>query len=420
MSKNTCLFYAPVESYSGYAGNARDKIRAIIELKKDEWDIKIISCKWGDTPMGFLDENQEWSWMKKYIIPSFPPIQPDYMFWITIPPEAQPVGKWNCLITAGIETTGCDPSWIESINKMDLVIVPSEHSKNVFLSSKFEKRNKVTNNFEGVIETKVSIKVIMEGVNLETYRHLNSNKVNFDLSSIDENFLFLFMGHWMQGNLGHDRKNVGLMIKYFIETFKNTPNPPALLLKTSIGRSNYISREIILDRISQIKNIYKEDKLPNIYLLNGDLNDKEVNELYNHPKVKSMISFTKGEGYGRPLAEFCTSRKPVIASGWSGHTDFLDPLTSILIPGDLEDVDPSAVNQWIKREYKWFKINERYAKNTLKEVFTNYKKFKESAKKQAYHIQNNFSYNKMKKVISSTLNKEIPKLPTEVELVLPS
>ena len=47
-----------------------------------------------------------------------------------------------------------------------------------------------------------------------------------------------------------------------------------------------------------------------------------MNELYNHPKVKAMVSMTKGEGYGRPLAEFGLSKKPIIASGWSGQCRF--------------------------------------------------------------------------------------------------
>ena len=57
------------------------------------------------------------------------------------------------------------------------------------------------------------------------------------------------------------------------------------------------------------------------YMVN--LLDKEMNEIYNHPKVKAMVSFTKGEGFGRPLLEFSLIDKPIIASGWSGHLDFL-------------------------------------------------------------------------------------------------
>jgi hypothetical protein len=37
-----------------------------------------------------------------------------------------------------------------------------------------------------------------------------------------------------------------------------------------------------------------------------------MNEIYNHSKVKAMISLTKGEGFGRPLLEFTLTKKPLI------------------------------------------------------------------------------------------------------------
>ena len=39
MSKNNCVIYAPVDTLSGYGSRARDTVKSIIELKKDEWDI---------------------------------------------------------------------------------------------------------------------------------------------------------------------------------------------------------------------------------------------------------------------------------------------------------------------------------------------------------------------------------------------
>ena len=48
-------------------------------------------------------------------------------------------GKFNIGITAGIETTAVSNAWIEGCNKMDLVIVPSEHAKIGFAQSAYEK-----------------------------------------------------------------------------------------------------------------------------------------------------------------------------------------------------------------------------------------------------------------------------------------
>ena len=64
--KPTCVLYAPVPGYSGYSSKARDIAKALIELYKDEWDIKIIACGWGSLPTNFIDNNPEWKWLEEY------------------------------------------------------------------------------------------------------------------------------------------------------------------------------------------------------------------------------------------------------------------------------------------------------------------------------------------------------------------
>jgi len=130
------------------------------------------------------------------------------------------------------------------------------------------------------------------------------------------------------------------MIKTFCDTFKGKAKKPALFLKTSGASYSIIDREEILQKIRAIRT---NDSLPNVYLLHGSITDDEMNGLYNHKKVKAMVSFTHGEGYGRPFAEFAVSEKPIITSNWSGHVDFLDKEYSILLPGELKQIDSSVV-----------------------------------------------------------------------------
>ena len=51
-----------------------------------------------------------------------------------------------------------------------------------------------------------------------------------------------------------------------------------------------------------------------MYILHGEFTDSEMNSLYNHPKIKCMVSTTHGEGYGRPLQEATMTGLPVLAS----------------------------------------------------------------------------------------------------------
>jgi len=410
------IISCPFDTYSGYGARSRDLVKAIIET--DKYEVMLLSQRWGNTPFGFCDDNPEWGFLKNHAL-STPqlPKQPEIWMQITVPNEFQPVGKFNIGATAGIESTICPPDWIDGVNRMDLTLVSSNHTKKVFEESKFEIKNKETNITEREVKLEKPVEVLFEGADLNIYKVLDT-PCSLDIQ-IKEKFAYLFVGHWMQGDVGEDRKNVGLLIKAFYETFKNKMNKPALILKTSQVSSSYYDREEILKKIKQIKKSVNSKNLPNIYLLHGDFSDEEMNEIYNHSKVKAMISLTKGEGYGRPLLEFTLSKKPLITSGWSGQLDFLDPKLTNLIGGQLTNVHPSTQNQFLLPESQWFSPDHGQIGFYLKDVFENYKNYTEKAKRQAFKSKKEFSYDKMKEKVDDILSKAIPEFPQEVKLALP-
>jgi len=373
--------------------------------------------RWGETAWGFCDNEPEWAFLKDHLLPDNKlQGKPDIWTQITIPNEFQPVGKYNIGVTAGIETTVCAGDWIEGMNRMDMNLVSSQHSKKVFEITQFEKKDKEKT--VGHIKLEKPVEVLFEGLNLDTYKKLPPKEVSLDLSQIKESFCYLFVGHWMNGSYGHDRKNVGLLVKSFLETFKNQKNKPALILKASIGSSSYTSREALLKRIDALKKTVNSSNLPNIYIMNGDLSDQEINELYNHPKVKAMVSLTKGEGFGRPLLEFSSIGKPIIASGWSGQVDFLHKEKTFLLGGELEQVHESAANKWILKESKWFKPDLNIIGSVLKDMFKNYKNYVVKGKQQGHYSRTNFSFDKMTELLGTYLEKYV-NVPAEVELQLP-
>ena len=418
--ENKPLFFisCPIDTYSGYGARSRDLVRAIIQL--DKYDVKIIPQMWGNTPWGFIEENLEWEFLNKHIwkYPQLPK-QPEIWMQITIPSEFQPMGKFNIGVTAGIETTVAPGDWVEGINRMNLTLTSSEHSKKVFLDTNMQKVDQRTNQVIGEVKVEKPIKVLFEGADTEIYKVLDKVDSFSELSNIKEKFAFLFVGHWINGDVGEDRKNVGLLIKMFFEIFKNKKDKPALILKTSQMGSSYVDRDDILKKIKLIAKSVNSKDLPNIYLLHGEFTDTEMNELYNHPKVKTMINLTKGEGYGRPLLEFSLTKKPIITTNWSGHTDFLKPEFTTMLPGQLTDVHPSAANQWLLKESQWFSVDHQQAANAMVDVFNDYKKYMDGAKRQAYKSKNEFSWDKMKDKIDELFTKYIPEFPKEVKLQLP-
>jgi glycosyltransferase involved in cell wall biosynthesis len=417
------LFFisCPIDTYSGYGARSRDIVKAL--LKSDKYDIKILPQRWGNTPFGFLQaDNPEHKqildccWNQPQL-----PKQPDVWMQITVPNEFQPVGKFNIGMTAGIETTVCDPSWIEGVNRMNLTLVSSEHAKKVFEGSVFEQRDKNQGDrVVGTIKLEKPVEVLFEGVDTNIYQKLDKivdSEVGDVLDTIDEDFNFLFVGHWLQGELGQDRKDTGMLIKTFLETFKGKGKKPGLILKTSSATYSVMDREEILEKINKIRvHVGDDGTLPNVYLLHGELEDGEVNELYNHPKVKAHVSFTKGEGYGRPLLEATISQKPVIAPNYSGHIDFLDSEMSILLPGEIKQIHPSAVVQnMLLAESGWFTVDYKKAAETLEDVYKNYKNYLDGAKRQSYRSRTEFSLDKMGEKLISIIDEKVPK-PVQLKL----
>jgi glycosyltransferase involved in cell wall biosynthesis len=425
--KPTMVIFGPVATRSGYGDMGRDLVRHFIEY--DKFDVQIISAPWGDTPMNALDiTNPKDKMIMDRIISGQVTKQPEVFVHIGIPSEANPIGKFNILCTAGIETSIASAQWIEACNRMDVVFTISEHSKNVFLSSKFTKQTKDGQPL-GTVEIQKPIEVLHNCIDQNIYKRVEydfeiAKTVRDTLADIPEEFCYLFVGHWLRGDFGEDRKNVGLLVKIFLETFKQSKvSPPALILKTSGGSFSYLDRREVEKKIEQIRSTVTLDDgqtMPNIYLLHGELTDEEMNGLYNHPKVKAHVSFTKGEGFGRPLLEASISGKPVIASGWSGHMDFLNVEDAVLVGGELAKIHPSSVWENILiAESSWFRPDVQQCANALAAVFMNYDEFHKKAKKLGKENFRKFSYQAIQKRTWELLDKYVPEFPTQVPLTLP-
>ena len=413
MNKPTAVISCPIDTYSGYGARSRDLVKSIIKLKK--YDVKILSQRWGNTRFGYLKDHKE-DYLTALCVDQLTE-KPDLWIQITVPNEFQPAGKYNIGVTAGMETTLVHESWIEGCNRMDVVLTSSNHSKAIFESTSYDMKDKKTQKLVKQIKLEKPVEVLREGADLEKYFAKPTS--DFDLSSIKESFCYLFVGHWMQGEVGQDRKNVGYMVKAFLETFKNKQKQPALILKTHQVGSSILDQDRVLQKIDDIRKNIK-GSLPNIYVITGDLSDEQMNDLYNNPKVKSMISFTKGEGFGRPLLEFSLTGKPIIASGWSGQLDFLDRERCILIGGELKNVHKSAaVKDMILEQAMWFQPNDTEVASALNSMFKKYKDYVVPAKQLKNKNKTEFSFDKMTEELQSIFDKYVPEFAVKTELVLP-
>ena len=397
--KPTLVFQAPVATRSGYGDHARDLLHSLYKL--DKFDIKVISTRWGQTPMDALNYDNEFhKWVVDNIIPGVQE-KPDIYIQVTVPNEFQPIGFYNIGITAAIETTHCALDWIHGCNRMDLILVPSEHSKKSLVDTVYNEADKQTGQLMTQHRIQKPIEIIFEGFDEEDFGTEHVAHIT-ELDSIKEDFAFLFVGHWLRGDLGEDRKNVGMMIKTFAMAFKNEKVKPALVLKTSSAGFSILDRETTIKKIKDV--LGNDYGKVNVYLLHGDLTASEMNGLYEHPKVKAMLNFTKGEGFGRPLLEFSLTGKPILVSGWSGHIDFLKQ-GAVLLEGELKPVHESAADQFLLKESQWFNVNISKALIAIKDVYKNYDKYKIASFQLGKQNKQNFSLSKMTKFFDAILNQ---------------
>ena len=409
MSKPFLLFRGPVKTRSGYGAHSRDLLQALYEM--DMFEIKIDSCMWGSTPMTALEDNLFHKWIESNIIGQLEKT-PDIYVQVTVPNEFQRVGKFNIGITAGIETTIAPKDWIDGCNRMDLIITTSTFSKDVLLQTVYNENEQNTGKLIKQHKIERQMDVLFEGVDTKIYNNIYNN-IDID---IKEDFTYLFVGHWLKGDTGQDRKDVGMLIRCFAEAFKDVEDRPALILKTSSASFSIKERESFRKKIEGLVSDYKNP--PSIYLLFGDLTNDEMNNLYNHPKVKSMVTITKGEGFGRPLLEFTMTGKPVIASNWSGHKDFLPMDKAIMIGGKLSEVHESAVDTFILKDSKWFTANYNEVSEVFKLVYKDYDKFLEKSMMLGDENKEKFSMEKMKEKFKDIINP-FSVQPKEQKLILP-
>jgi len=417
MNKPILVFQAPIATRSGYGDHSRDILKSLFEL--DEYDVKIVPTRWGNTPQDQINPQTEFGQRILQSIVTQLNQKPDIYIQVSVANEFKPMGNYNIGITAGVETTLAPQEFIQGSNQMDLIITPSEFTKEVLIKSSYTQVDKNTNQKIGELKLQKPVEVLFEGVDTSIF---NGKLESSILESVDTDFNFLFVGHWLQGELGHDRKDTGMMIKTFCTVFKGLPKnqQPGLILKTSSAGFSVMDREAISEKIKELTKEFG-DKCPPIHLVFGDLSESELNDLYNDDKVKAKIMFTKGEGYGRPLAEFATTGKPIIVSNWSGYKDFLPEENTVYLEGELKEVHESAQNKFLLKESKWFYVDYSKAAGKVFDVHKNYNKYLSKSKGLKTHINSKFTLSKMTEKLGSILKQyvKIEEKPQHIELKLP-
>lgn len=396
MNKVKVLLEAPVLTQSGYGVHSRQVFQAL--YGDPMFDLYVEPLNWGATSHLTEDskiKKQIKECIEKHVIAKHQnqSIQFDLYVMVTIPNEFKQLGKVNIGITAGIETDKCSHTWIQKCNEMDLIIVPSEHSKKVFVDTEVEWHNPNTKQ-SGVLGLNKPIVVCNEGVDTSIFKKFITkegdppNKIN--QMKFDADFNFLHIGQWGKGGFGEDRKNIANLVKYFIEAFRGRKDV-GLVLKINMARNSVSDYKQVVARLHEIKANFDESEVPPIYLVHGNLTEAELASLYNHEQVKSFISLTHGEGYGLPLLEAAACELPVLATNWSGHLDFLKRKKFSAIEYTMQEIPEVVVWEDILiKGSRWAEVNEDDTKRRMKKMVSSYSTPKQWAKELGQSIKEEF------------------------------
>jgi len=387
--KKTCVIVAPCYCASGYSVHSRQIAKILNSYENLE--VILRATIWGNTPFIlrdmpekiFLDE------MNARCVKYSEDFVFDYSVQVILPDEFKPnIAHYNIGITAGVETTVCNPAWVEACNKMNLIIVPSEHVKKTLQAS-----------------GKLTVPTYVVPETFPSYLEDENLKCDLDID-FDTSFNFLHVGQLGAMSEDCDRKGILTLVRIFCQAFEGNKDV-GLVIKTNMGRNTTIDRSILMPAMHDFVKRYRKSEFPRIYIVHGPMDDIDICKLYKHNKIKAFVSLTKGEGFGLPLLEAAAAGLPILTTNWSGHLDFLNIIdrSFIKLNYELVTVPESKIdNRIFVKDAHWAKVLEQDAIRKMNKIYESYNLPKQWAQNLQKAIIPEFKFEMMQKKFKEVIN----------------
>ena len=298
---------------------------------------------------------------------------------VQLPDEWDPnLAEINIGVTAGIEADKCNQSWIAAAEKMTSVVVPSEYSKVAFLNGGLNPQK---------------IMSIPEAITCNFNITPDVDKLNDKLSALSTDFNFLMFGQITSHDVQTDRKNTFNCLKWLCEELKDDASA-GIIIKTNMGRMTCQDRTHTEKMISQVLSEIRPGKYPRVHVLHGLLSPDEIGALYKHDSVIVLRAPPRGEGWGLPILDAAASGLPIIATGHSGHLDFLKHTKYLDVTFKLINVPPQMCDGriWVQGA-RWAEPNEESFKSRVKKFRKSSELPTKWAKESSEKINNLFNIN---------------------------
>lgn len=263
-------------------------------------------------------------------------------------------GKYNILYLAW-ESEYFPNQYIKSIGYFDEIWVPSKFCQDII--------SRVCN---------VPVINIPHPIEINLAPSTDDDAVNFyDNSKF--NFLFIF-----DYNSTLERKNSLNLIDAFQKAFDKNNDKYVLTIKTSSSK-NFISEKMqLIKKIGDFTTIKIVEKIFDKNSLDTIINNCDC-----------YVSLHRSEGFGLTMAEAMFLNKPVIATGYSGNTEFMDFQNSFLVNYNKTTAGENLINY--DKKTIWSDPDVNHASQLMQYVVNNKKQTSEIAIKGCLTIHDNFS-----------------------------
>jgi len=253
------------------------------------------------------------------------------------------------------------------------------------------------------------VKVVPEAVDGNIFRPLKK-QYNYKEHPLNEyhdgRFKFLLFGRWDY------RKCIREIIETFLKTFNKDEKIDLIAL---------VDNPWSIDELNSTEERLKVHGLDDERIkVKHFLSDKDY--LTHLRTGHAFVSCARGEGWNRPLAEAIACGIPSISSNYGAQLEFTSNSPHLVdIKGErpaMEGSDESFVKNWVGN---FCEPDFNHLSKVFRNVYENYKEYKEVAIKSSIEIRENFSLDNAAKIAYSFMeelvDKEVKPVQSKVELI---
>jgi glycosyltransferase involved in cell wall biosynthesis len=271
--------------------------------------------------------------------------------------------------------------WPEILNRLDGVIVPCRWNVEVFRGSGVRVPVHVTPHLSQ-----------FEDMSAPTEADVSALKKRLcGVADWQDRFIFYTIGYWSH------RKAPYLALEAYWKAF-NDRDPALMIVKTGVNDITHWHRSLRhFFRHRHPSPHYALTELatkfprpaPVVLIADESLSDGEMLAL--HQTGGCFVSLARTEGWGLGAFEAARLGKPVVATGYGGQLDFLDPLLTNLVDYSMVKVYEPTWSANYRPTDKWAAPSTDQAARHLREILEHPSYAVQRAKLQAERIKNRFS-----------------------------